>query len=115
MTLARLARHAAILGAVFAATVLPCAAGECRQVVVTSYAAEDYPGLTASGIPTWPNVGGIVAGGYAYDLGSTVWIEGLGSFTVADRGMLGWSQVDLLVATHAEAVQWGRQVREVCG
>lgn len=90
------------------------AAAECGPAVITAYSTEDYPGLTASGLPTWPNVGGIVAGGGAYELGQTVWVEGLGSFVVADRGHLGWSQLDLLVASHAEAVQWGRRTLEVC-
>jgi 3D (Asp-Asp-Asp) domain-containing protein len=113
--LARLARHAAILAVVFGASVLPCTAGECAPAVITAYAAQDYPGRTTSGIYTWPNVGSIVAGGEAYELGQTVEIEGLGSYTVADRGHLGWTQIDLLVSTHAEAVQFGRQVRMVCG
>lgn len=110
----RLLVHTALLSAIFADTVLPCAAGECRQAVVTSYSVEDYPGPTASGVYTGPNVGRIVAGGGAYDLGQTVWVEGLGSFEVADRGHLDFTQIDLLLATHAEAVAWGRQVRTVC-
>lgn len=112
----RLLKRAILQAALAAAlSAQPAAAEGCRQAVVTSYAAQDYPGLTASGIPTWPNVGAIVAGGGAYELGQTVWIEGLGSFTVADRGHLGWSQIDYLVGSHAEAVAFGRQVREVCG
>lgn len=111
----RLLRHAAILALIAALSAHPAAAAECRSAVVTSFAAEDYPGLTASGIPTWPNVGEIVAGGGAYELGSTVWIKGLGSFEVADRGRLGWTQIDYLVETHEEAVAFGRQVRVVCG
>jgi 3D (Asp-Asp-Asp) domain-containing protein len=90
------------------------AKAECQSVVVTAFSAEDYPGLTATGIPTSPNVGRIVAGGGAYELGQTVWVEGLGTFEVADRGRLGWSQIDYLVGSHDEAVAFGRQVREVC-
>lgn len=56
-----------------------------------------------------------MAGGYAYELGQTVYVEGLGEFVVADRGHLGWTQIDVLFGSHAEAVEFGRQVRVVCG
>lgn len=90
-------------------------AAECRMAPVTAFSAEDFPGLTADGTHTSPNVGLIVAGGSDYRLGQEVWVEGIGTLRVADRGHLRHDQLDLLVATRHEAITWGRRYLVVCG
>jgi 3D (Asp-Asp-Asp) domain-containing protein len=83
--------------------------------LVTAYASEDYPGLAADNqTPTRGNEGVIAAGGSNYPMGSYVSVEGLGSYRIADRGHLAASQIDVLMVTHAAAMQWGRQQRRVC-
>ena len=76
----------------------------CGEFRVTGYASEQYPGFTADGTRTLGNEWTIVAVDPAViPLGSTVWIEGLGEFRAADRGMLGPDDLDILVRTVAEA------------
>lgn len=89
-------------------------AQSCQLAVVTAYASADYPGTTADGTPTRGNEGAIAAGGSNYTMGSYVSVEGLGSYRIADRGRLAANQIDVLMVSHAEAMQWGRQQRRVC-
>jgi 3D (Asp-Asp-Asp) domain-containing protein len=86
----------------------------CQTVLTTAYAVEQFPGTTTDGTRTPGNAGAIAAGGHAYPLGSSVWVEGLGVRRIADRGYLGWWQIDVLVDTVREALQFGRQERQVC-
>jgi 3D (Asp-Asp-Asp) domain-containing protein len=86
----------------------------CSQATITAFSVEQYPGLTADGTPTHGNVGAIVAASHNYALGSTLTIDGLGTYRVADRGHLGPNHVDVLMQTTAEARQFGRQTRQVC-
>jgi 3D (Asp-Asp-Asp) domain-containing protein len=94
------------------------AAQECQQYVVTSYAAAEYPGWTADGsTTTWGAINRgepIAAASFNVPFGSTVWVEGLGSYRVADRGQLGARHIDVLVPTRGEALEIGRSVRTVC-
>jgi 3D (Asp-Asp-Asp) domain-containing protein len=93
----------------------PASSQSCSIVTVTAYASEDYPGLAADNqTPTRGNEGVIAAGGSNYPMGSYVSVEGLGSYRIADRGHLAASQIDVLMVTHAAAMQWGRQQRRVC-
>lgn len=88
-------------------------AATCRVVLVTAYTHTGN--LTADGTSTYGNVGAIAAGGYGYELGQEVWVEGVGRLRIADRGHLGTYQVDRLLATHQEAIDWGAQHLTVCG
>ena len=89
----------------------------CRQSVVTFYSSQDYPGRTADGTSTVGALASgdwIAAGGSRYRLGDVVDVDGFGQYRIADRGHLSPDQVDILVATTAEAIQLGRQHRRVC-
>jgi 3D (Asp-Asp-Asp) domain-containing protein len=90
------------------------AQGGCAVVEVTGYSVQEYPGLTTDGTPTPGAVGAIAAGGHAYPLGAWLWIDGVGARRIADRGHLGWTQVDVLFQSTREAREWGRQQRTVC-
>ena len=56
---------------------------------------------------------GAVACGYAYRLGDTLKIKGDSlnrTYTCEDRGLLGWSQVDVWFPTYAEGRAWRDQL-----
>lgn len=93
---------------------VPSSQQSCQVVTVTAYASQDYPGRTADGTRTIGNEGSIAAGGSNYPMGSYVSVEGLGVYRIADRGHLAASQIDVLMTTHAEAMQWGNRQRRVC-
>lgn len=90
------------------------AQANCAVATVSAYSVEQYPGQTADGTPTQGNAGVIAAGGSNYALGSYVWVEGLGTYRIADRGHLAASQVDVLMQTIYEARQHGVPRRLVC-
>ncbi len=104
--------HLAVLGTI-ALSVQGAQAG-CSSAVITAYSVEQYPGTTADGTRTPGNAGVIAAASANYPLGSTITVEGLGTYRVADRGHLGSNHVDVLVQSTREALQFGRQVRTVC-
>ena len=89
----------------------------CPMYTVTAYSAEQYPGRTADGTSTWEAIRtgeAIAAGSWNLPLGTTVEVEKIGTYRIADRGHLESSHVDILTATTAEALQIGRQYRRVC-
>ena len=91
----------------------------CRPATVTAYSVEQFPGTTASGVRTPGRAGQIVAhgrnGAEGLPFGTAVWIAGLGILSVEDRGSgLSAGHFDVLLATTAEALRWGVQVRDVC-
>lgn len=86
----------------------------CATAVITAYSVEQYPGRTADGTSTQGNAGVIAAASHNYTIGSQIWVEGLGSYRVADRGRLGANHVDILMQTTREAINFGRQTRLVC-
>jgi 3D (Asp-Asp-Asp) domain-containing protein len=45
------------------------------------------------------------------DLGSRLWVEGIGEVVAADRGGgIKGNRIDIYMDKHGEAVQWGRKV-----
>lgn len=87
----------------------------CADMTVTAYSVEMFPGTTYDGTPTRGNAGVIAAASWNIPIGTYVTVEGLGTYRVADRGMLGSSGwIDVLMQTTQEARNWGRQTRTVC-
>jgi 3D (Asp-Asp-Asp) domain-containing protein len=83
---------------------------------ITAYAAEDFPGVVADGSTTTWNAlarGEAIVASVSLSTGTKVVIDDLGVATVRDTGYLAPCQLDYLMATHWEAMQWGRQTRTV--
>ena len=74
----------------------------CATGRITGYVRTEHGTHTADGTPIWTDEA-IAAAGYAIPLGSYVDVEGLGTYRVADRGMLGATDVDIAVWTRDEA------------
>lgn len=82
----------------------PALAGPtCELFHVTGYSSAAFPGFTSDGTPTRGNEWSIVAAHRRIPFDSQVAVQGVGSFRVADRGQLGWSDLDVLVYSDAEA------------
>jgi 3D (Asp-Asp-Asp) domain-containing protein len=90
----------------------PSSDGWCATGKITGYVRSEYGPLTADGTPIMTDEA-IAAAGYAIPLGAYVDVDGLGSFRVADRGMLGPTDVDIAVWSRAEAYAL-TSTREVC-
>jgi 3D (Asp-Asp-Asp) domain-containing protein len=74
----------------------------CSTGRVTGYIRGTENRYTADGTDIWTDEP-IAAAGYAIPMGSYVSVEGVGTFRVADRGLLGPTDVDVAVYTRAEA------------
>lgn len=81
----------------------PAEAQACQSFWVTGYASSQFPGRTADGTPTRGNEWSIAAAHPRIPFGTTVSLNGLGTFRIADRGMLGYDHIDVLVYSPAEA------------
>jgi 3D (Asp-Asp-Asp) domain-containing protein len=97
-------RHAAVLGLLLFGGLLQQARADCGRFLVTGYASVEFPGRTADGTPTLGSEWTLLAAHPRIPFNTAVWIEGLGRFRVADRGHLGWDQLDVLVRTRQEAL-----------
>lgn len=75
----------------------------CREMRITGYVRSEYSAHTYDGTSVYTDEP-IVAASWDIPMGSRVWIDGLGTFRVADRGMLGSSGwLDVAVWTPSEA------------
>jgi 3D (Asp-Asp-Asp) domain-containing protein len=82
--------------------------------LVTMYSCFELGGCapTASGL--WPEPGMVAVDPAVIPLGSTVWIEGLGTFLAADTGSLvRGAHLDVFGWSYHDAVVWGMQERDV--
>lgn len=75
---------------------------------LTAYIATGNP--CASGV--YPTVGRTVACN-SIPLGTTVYIEGYGTYVVEDTGGMGGGVIDVFVGSYDEAIQFGRRSAEV--
>lgn len=81
---------------------------------VTMYSCVELGGCapTASGL--WPEPGVVAVDPTVIPLGSTVWIEGLGTFLAADTGSLvRGAHLDVFGWSYQDAITWGIQERDV--
>jgi hypothetical protein len=91
----------------------PVDAGWCQQARITGYVRTEHGTHTYDGTPIWTPEP-IAAGSWNLPLGWYVDVDGLGSYRIADRGMLGSSgHVDIAVWTRAEAFAL-TSVRTIC-
>jgi len=79
----------------------------CDLYRITGYASTDFPGWTADGSTTTVGAlaGGqwIAAASWNIPMGAKVEIQDVGTYRVADRGMLGPRHIDVLVPSRADA------------
>lgn len=98
--------HALILalvgGAALAASPIR-ANGTCGELWTTGYASEQFPGRTADGTPTRGNEWSIAATHPRFPFGTVITLDSVGPLRVADRGMLGYDHIDVLVYSAREA------------
>lgn len=75
----------------------------CQTARITGYVKSEYGPRTYDGTSIWTDEP-IAAASWDIPIDSTVWIEDLGTFRIADRGMLGaagW--IDVAVDSRDEA------------
>lgn len=85
----------------------------CTTAKVTGYVRGDGSPWTADGTSVWSREN-IAAASYDVPMHSHVWVEGVGSFVVRDRGGgLFPTHIDVLVDTYARAYEITGE-REVC-
>jgi hypothetical protein len=97
----------AVLGA-----ALLLASSWCQEARITAYVRSEYGPYTYDGTSIWEE--GIAAASWNIPIDSVVEVEGLGTYRIADRGMLGSSGwVDIAVWSRAEAYEL-TSTRTVC-
>lgn len=81
---------------------------------VTMYTCVELGGCAATASGLWPQPGMVAVDPNVIPLGSTVWIQGLGTFLAADTGSLvRGAHVDVFGMSYQEALAWGVQQRSV--
>jgi 3D (Asp-Asp-Asp) domain-containing protein len=103
----------ALLGSAFLPPVgHPIAwAGPAR---VTMYTCVELGGCSATASGIWPEPGMVAVDPRVIPLGSTVWIQGVGTFLAADTGSLvRGAHLDIYSLNYQEAINWGVQQRSI--
>lgn len=81
---------------------------------ITMYTCVELGGCNATASGVWPTPGMVAVDPSVIPLGSTVWIQGLGTFLATDTGSLvRGAHLDVYGLSHAEAIEWGVQQRMV--
>ena len=81
---------------------------------VTMYTCVELGGCNRTAMGIWPYEGVVAVDRRLIPLGSTVWIEGLGTFLAADTGSaIRGSRIDVFVHDYGRALQWGAQYLSV--
>lgn len=103
----------ALLGSAYLPPVgRPIAWGGAARV--TMYTCVELGGCapTASGL--WPELGMVAVDPRVIPLGSTVWIQGVGTFLATDTGSLvRGAHLDIYSLSYQEAINWGVQQRSI--
>ena len=77
---------------------------------VTMYTCVELGGCNATASGLWPEVGMVAVDPNVIPLGSTIWIQGLGTFLAADTGSLvRGAHVDVFSTSYYDALEWGVQ------
>lgn len=84
----------------------------CGPHWTTGYVRSEYGPYTFDGTPISTDEP-IAAAGWDIPIDSEVWVEGLGTYRVADRGHLAPGQIDVAVWSRAEAYQ-ATGLRQAC-
>jgi len=81
---------------------------------VTMYTCVELGGCAQTASGAWPEPGMVAVDPKVIPLGSTVWIQGLGTFLAADTGSLvRGAHLDVYGLSYQEALDWGVQERTV--
>jgi 3D (Asp-Asp-Asp) domain-containing protein len=81
---------------------------------ITMYTCVELGGCNATASGLWPEPGMVAVDPSVIPLGSTVWIQGLGTFLAADTGSLvKGAHLDVYGLSYAEAIEWGVQERAI--
>lgn len=81
---------------------------------VTMYTCIELGGCDATASGLWPTEGIVAVDPAVIPLGSTVWVQGLGTFLAADTGsLIRGARLDVYSLSYADAVDWGVQERAV--
>jgi 3D (Asp-Asp-Asp) domain-containing protein len=81
---------------------------------ITMYTCVELGGCAATASGLWPEPGMVAVDPAVIPLGSTVWVQGLGTFLAADTGSLvRGAHLDVYSLSYAEALDWGVQERAV--
>ena len=77
---------------------------------VTMYTCVELGGCNATASGLWPELGMVAVDPRVIPLGSTIWIQGLGTFLAADTGSLvRGAHIDVFSTSYYDALQWGVQ------
>ena len=97
-------------------------APKVETFIVTAYCKENYPHICNDGDATYTATGTTPTAGRTIAVdpnfipyGTTLEIEGVGVRVAEDCGgaIKGKNRIDLLFDTHQEALEWGKQTRQV--
>ena len=81
---------------------------------VTMYTCVELGGCNATASGLWPEVGMVAVDPKVIPLGSTIWIQGLGTFLAADTGSLvRGAHIDVFSTSYFDALEWGVQSRPI--
>ena len=95
--------------------------GKVEEFVITAYCCENYPHICNDGEAIYTATGTIATAGQTIAVapsvipyGTRVEIEGVGVRIAEDcGGAIKGNRIDLLFATHEEALEWGKQKKKV--
>jgi 3D (Asp-Asp-Asp) domain-containing protein len=81
---------------------------------ITMYTCVELGGCNATASGVWPTPGMVAVDPSVIPLGSTVWIQGLGTFLATDTGsLIKGAHLDVYGLSYADAIEWGVQERAV--
>jgi 3D (Asp-Asp-Asp) domain-containing protein len=81
---------------------------------ITMYTCVELGGCDATASGLWPAPGVVAVDPSVIPLGSTVWVQGLGTFLAADTGSLvRGAHLDVFSLDYGEALAWGVQERSI--